>query len=181
MAQAALSPCAAPPRDDDAVGAGNLGRADDGPQVVRVGDAVAQDDEGRFPPLPRQGENVVQLGVPGRGGNGDNPLVRARGAHAIQFAPVAFLHGHPLLARKLNDVADAGRAARRDKQLVQLPPARSASQTAFLPSSRLSSSCPYRSLAAYIEPPPPRRGGVFLSFSCTALTPLRGNLTFVLL
>ena len=96
-------------------------RANDGPEVVRIGDAVAQNDERRFPPAGGQGQDVGNRSVPRRRRNGDNPLVRARGAHAVQLAAVTFLHRNPLFAGAVDDMPDRRRRPAGKKQLVQLP------------------------------------------------------------
>ena len=107
--------------NDDAVGAGDLGRADDGPQVVRVGDAVAQHDKGALAPALGQRQNIAQRGVAGGGCHGDNALVRAGGAHAVQLAAVTFLCRNPLFAGAVNDAPQGRRRTGREKKLVQLP------------------------------------------------------------
>ena len=90
--------------DDDAVGTGALGRADDGPQVVGVADLIADDDEGRLLPLLRQGQNIADLAVFPHTGQGNDPLVGMGLAHKVQLAPVGLHHHNALLPGLGGDV-----------------------------------------------------------------------------
>ena len=68
---------------------GALGGPDDRPQVVGVGQLVADDDQGRFPLfLGSPARMSSTVGVFPNGGHGDNPLMGVGTAHVVQLPPV---------------------------------------------------------------------------------------------
>ena len=68
-----------------------VGGAHDGPQIVRVLDAVAQHQKGLLAPGLGGAEQIVQRGVLDLGGAGGHPLVIRRAAHFLQL-----IARHPL-------------------------------------------------------------------------------------
>jgi hypothetical protein len=70
-------------RDDDAVGAGGVGGADDGAEVVRVLDAIEDDDEGVL--AAALGEEVVEIVVAFLRDYGDDALMRGGVGHSLEF------------------------------------------------------------------------------------------------
>ena len=70
-----------------------LGGTDDGAEVVRVADLVADHQQRRFVPVPRGLEDILDGGVLPHGGEGDDALMRLRAAHEVQLAAVD-LHDH---------------------------------------------------------------------------------------
>ena len=92
--------------DDDAVRTGGLRGTDDRAEVVRVLDAVADDDERRFAALLRDAEDVVERDIFLRGGLRDNALMRAGDAHVIELAAVAGHGRYAVLFRLGGDVCE---------------------------------------------------------------------------
>ena len=77
-----------------------FGGADDGAEVMRVGQLVAEDDERRLPFFRGAGEDVVDGGIVVRGDDGDDALVRAGGGELIELAPVGLDDDGPGLLRR---------------------------------------------------------------------------------
>lgn len=75
--------------DDDAVRTGGFGGTDDRAEVVRVLDAVADDDERGLTALLRDTENVVERYIFLCGGLRDDALMGAGDAHVVELAAVA--------------------------------------------------------------------------------------------
>ena len=65
--------------------AAGLGRADNGAQVVGIFDLIAQDEEGRLPPLLGQPQHVLHLTVGVGGGQQGHPLVGDAAAEKVQL------------------------------------------------------------------------------------------------
>ena len=76
-----------------------FGGADDGAEVMRVGQLVAEDDERRLPFFRGAGEDVVDGGIVVRGDDGDDALVRAGGGELVELAPVGLDDDGPGLLR----------------------------------------------------------------------------------
>ena len=76
-----------------------LRRADDGAEVMRVRQIVAQDDEGRFSPAFRVFEDLIDRGVGVGRDHGDDALMRAGGGELIELAPVGLDDGSSSLLR----------------------------------------------------------------------------------
>ncbi len=73
--------------EDDAVGSAEVGAADDGPEVVGVGDVVQDDHQGFFPLGGRQGQHVFH-GAEGEGRHhGGDALVGLVTGHVFQLDP----------------------------------------------------------------------------------------------
>ena len=79
-------------------------RPDDRPQVVGVGQLVAEDDQGRFPLFLRSLEDVLDRGVFPNGGHGDNPLMGVGTGHLVQLPPVGVDHHHAVGSGSVGDV-----------------------------------------------------------------------------
>ena len=92
---------------------GALGGADNSPQVVGVGNFVANHHQGRFPPVRSLLQDVLHRGVPLGGSYGDDALMAAGFAHGVQLPPVR-LHHHDPRPLRLGDDAAQG--------VVRLPP-----------------------------------------------------------
>ena len=88
--------------NDDRRGAGGVGRAHDGAQIVRVFDAVQHDDHGMFPGFR---QNLVQRAVAGGGGDRQNPLMPASSGEPVESG------------RRLEAQRDAAFAAGVDERL----------------------------------------------------------------
>ncbi len=102
------------------MGPGALGGADNGPQVVRIGDLIADDHQGRLPPAGSQLEDILHRGVGLGGGGGDDALVAVGFAHGVQFPPVALHHNRAGLPGLGGDAAQGVvRLAPDDVELIQ--------------------------------------------------------------
>ncbi len=88
-------------RDDQAVGAGQVGRAGHGAEVVRILDAVEGDQERR---TGSRGDQLVDVGVVVFAGDGDQPLVAGAGQR-VELAVGPGLDGDSALAGRGGDVA----------------------------------------------------------------------------
>ena len=75
------------------MGAGALGGAEDGAQIVGVGDLIAHHQQGRFPPLCCRGEDALHRDVLPHGGQSDDALMGVGAGNAVQLAAVG-LHHH---------------------------------------------------------------------------------------
>ena len=88
---------------DQAGGAGRHRAAHDRPEVVRVGDAVEDDDERAGPVRGGTGEGV-QVDC-GKGiGPGHHTLGRVGEGQGVQVGPVDPAHGHPGRGRQVQDL-----------------------------------------------------------------------------
>ena len=88
------------------MGAGAFGAADYGAEVVRVGNLVADDDEGLLAALGGDVEDVVDAGVLAHGADGDDALVGVGDAHGVELAPVAVGDGDAAVAGQTGDVSE---------------------------------------------------------------------------
>ena len=86
--------------------AGAFGGADDGAQVVRVGDLVAHDDERRFALFARGVQNIRNAHILAHGGKRDDALMGVRAAHEIKLALVRIHHDDALFARGGGNVTE---------------------------------------------------------------------------
>ena len=94
------------------MGTSALGSADNSPQVMGVGNFVADHQQRRLAPLRRFLQNILHRGVGLGGGDGNNALVAVGDAHGIQLPPVRLHHYHAGLS------GGSGNAA---KGTVRLP------------------------------------------------------------
>ena len=96
-------------RNDNAVCAGGERRADDGAEVVRVFNAVEQDDETAliFGGVGAS-EDVVESGGSTGGGDGDHTLMIAGVGKAVEIGAIFEADGNLSLAGELDDFFDAG-------------------------------------------------------------------------
>lgn len=85
---------------------GGLRGTDDRAEVVRVLNAVADDDERRFAALLRDAENVVERDIFLCGGLRDDALMRAGDAHVVELAAVAGHGRYAVLFRLSGDVCE---------------------------------------------------------------------------
>ena len=81
-------------------------RSNDGAQIVRILDAIEQNDESGAR-LIRACENVVESRRSAGGGERDHALMIFRIGEAVELAAVFETHGNALLARELHDFFDA--------------------------------------------------------------------------
>ena len=93
-------------RDDDPVGAGTFGGADDGSEIVRVGDLIGNDEEGGFALFLRAGEQVVQRRVLVGRHLGDDALVVGVAAHEPELFRVRLLDEHTGVPGRRDDLPD---------------------------------------------------------------------------
>ena len=93
-------------RDDNAVCACGLCRTDDGTQIMRVLDAVADNDERHLTALLGDAENIVERDVLLCRRLCDNALMVAGRAHAVQLAPVAGDDRNAMPARFCRHITD---------------------------------------------------------------------------
>ena len=98
--------------DDDPVGPGALGGADDGAQVVGVGNFVADDQQGVLPLVGGGLEDALHADVLPHRRQGDDALVGVGAAHAVQL-PLVGLHHH--------DARRPGLGGDVPQRLVRLP------------------------------------------------------------
>ncbi len=89
-------------RQQDGVGASGVGRADDGPKVVGIFDAVEKDEE------LRGGGEFGELGVALAGGEGDDALVGGGFARAVKSLAGFIANGHVRLFGQVNDQLHLG-------------------------------------------------------------------------
>ena len=94
--------------DDDPVGTGGVGGTDDRTQVVGIAELVAHHDQGLFPLLPGDGENVVHGDILPHRAQGDDALVGVGTAHAVQLAPVGVHHHDALFPGGGGDMPQGG-------------------------------------------------------------------------
>ena len=87
------------------MGTGDLGGADDGTQVVGIGDLVCNDDKERL--IPGLCVNILHGGVVGSAGDGDHALVVLVAAHAVQLGAAGLLDRDPLFLGHGQDPDDA--------------------------------------------------------------------------
>ena len=105
------------------VRSGALRRADDGPEVVAVGNLVTDDQERVLPAGGGKTEHVLDIGVIAHCADGDGPLMGVRPAHGIQLAPVAFDNADAPFAGQRRKIAQVPVALPRGKKkLVNRPP-----------------------------------------------------------
>ena len=103
--------------------AGRVGRADDRPEIVRVLDAVRNDEEGRL--LPRTCEQFLHLAVgTGRGKGGDS-LVVDSGTEGVELLAGGVLHRDSRLLGHCDDPAEAAAALllSDNQNFIDRPPA----------------------------------------------------------
>ena len=81
--------------DDEPMGPGTLGGAEDGPQIVGVGDLVAHHQQRRLPLGGGAVQNALDADVFPDGGQGDDSLVGVGAAHGVQLPPVGLHHNNP--------------------------------------------------------------------------------------
>ena len=79
---------------------GALGGAEDGPQIVGVGDLVAHHQQGRLPLGGGAVQNALDADVFPDGGQGDDSLVGVGAAHGVQLPPVGLHHNDPGVPRE---------------------------------------------------------------------------------
>ena len=96
-------------RDDHAMHASGQRGTDDGAEIVRIFDAVEQNDQ----PLATfrmvgAVENVVEGGGRSRGGDSDDPLVVPRVGQTIELPAILETDGDAAFAREFHDAFDAG-------------------------------------------------------------------------
>ena len=97
------NPRRAPFRDDDPARSGRMGGADDGPQVVRVLDAVEHHHQ-------VGGGDLIECRVLLRGSHGDYSLMGRSARQAVQSGPRFEADGHRSAARQVDDFLQAGSA-----------------------------------------------------------------------
>ena len=90
---------------DDAGGAGALGRAQERPEVAGIRDAVDRDQERGPPARARRGQIVEQRLVEG-GRLGQHALRRLAPGLGEELAPAHLAHRHPLGLGQLEDVIE---------------------------------------------------------------------------
>ena len=88
----------------DRVGTGGMGRADDGAQIVGIFDAVEQDEK------LSGGRKLRELGVTLAGGESDDALVGSGFAGAVESLPRLIAHGDIGLFGEVDDELDLGAA-----------------------------------------------------------------------
>ena len=91
---------------------GALRRAEDGTQVMRVGDLVAHHQQGRFALFRSSGEHGLHAHILPDGGQGDDALMGVGAGHIVQFPPIRLHHHDACLPGPGGDVAQG---------LVRLP------------------------------------------------------------
>src|SRR5690606_27169574 len=102
----------APPRgEDDAVGAERDGAADDGAEVVRIGDLVERDEERA---LGRAGEELLQREVGELGRERDHPLVAESLGELVELLTAHELDADRERARELDDAGVTSLVAAED-------------------------------------------------------------------
>ena len=80
-------------RDDDAVSSRRFRRAEDGAQVPRILDLIEGQEEGWFPPICWDRQDLLEIRVARSGDAGDDTLVMRGAGHRRQLIPGA--KGHP--------------------------------------------------------------------------------------
>ena len=83
-----------------------LGRADDGAEVVRVGDLVAQHEKRRLAALGCDGEHILDRAVFLDGAQRNHTLMRVCLAHGVEFAAVGLRDDDTGAARLRGDVPE---------------------------------------------------------------------------
>ena len=98
-------PDAAALGDNDAVRAGGLCGSDDGAQIMRVLDVVADDDKGRL--VAGLGKDVLHGGEVVAGGHGGHALMDYTAAQGVQLLRCGVFDGHAALLGQGDDLAHA--------------------------------------------------------------------------
>ena len=98
-------PGAAALRDDHAVRAHALGRADDRAEIVRIGDLVAHDEKRRFAAVGGELQQILHRAVFLHGAERHDALVRVGLAHCVELAAVGLHDDDALRARLRGNVA----------------------------------------------------------------------------
>ena len=91
--------------NNDAVGTGTLGGADNRTQIVHVADLVADDHKRRLVPLCGDIQNILHGTVFPHSGQSDHALMGVSPAHGIQLAAVGFYYNNALFAGSGSNMA----------------------------------------------------------------------------